>query len=115
MPGVTAPFEWLFSPASQLAWFWFLAVAMAFNSAYALNIWDRATRVPGGRLCATVLIGTLFVAGTYADALASKQFSMRDLMLLAFVAAHGWTADEVLEHLIRAAGRQRGAAGSPPG
>ncbi len=43
----------------------------------------------------------LVVVGTYADTLAKLTFELNHCILLAFVAAHGWMADEMVERFLQ--------------
>lgn len=52
---------------------------------------------------ATVFIGSLLVIGTYADILASKPFALKDCILLAFVGAHGWMAENMVNQFMKKA------------
>lgn len=93
--------------------FWALAVAFAFNTAYLLFVWDRReASVTRARIFMTIFVGSLIVIGTYADALASKPFAMKDCLLLALVAAHGWMAEEMVQKVLRAAADLRPVAGN---
>jgi hypothetical protein len=96
------------SDTQFLALFWAVAVALAFNIAYVLFVWDRRrSTVTRARMLMTVLLGSLVVVGTYADALASKPFAMKDCLLLALVAAHGWMAEELVQSFMASAAKQR--------
>ena len=99
------------SATQVLGLFWAAAVAIAFNGAYYLFIKDRGPAcITKARMGFTMLVGTLIVVGTYADTLAAQEvFRMKDCLLLALVAAHGWTAEELVQSI-----RNR-SAGSPPG
>ena len=98
------PLNLQLSQTQFLALFWAVAVSVAFNVAYLLFVWDRQrTTVTRARILMTVLLGTLVVIGTYADALAAKPFAMKDCLLLALVAAHGWMAEELFQSFIAGA------------
>jgi hypothetical protein len=53
----------------------------------------------------TVLIGTLIMVGTYAETLSQKAFALKDCLLLALVAAHGWTAEDMVQTFIKKAAK----------
>lgn len=92
---------------TSLPVFWAIAVTVAFNSAYFLFLRDRGSGdVTRARVAITVLIGTLIVVGTYADALSEKVFEMEDCLLLALVAAHGWTAEGLVRSFMAKAVKQ---------
>lgn len=94
------------SDTQALSLFWAVAVAAAFNLAYLLFIWDRQrSSVTRARMLMTVLLGSLVVVGTYADALAAKPFAMKDCLLLALVAAHGWMAEEMVRQFVDGAAK----------
>jgi branched-subunit amino acid transport protein AzlD len=98
------------SETQYLAMFWAVAVALAFNIAYLLFVWDRnRSTVTRARMLMTILLGSLVVVGTYADALAAKPFAMKDCLLLALVAAHGWMAEELVQSFMAGAAKQRRA------
>src|SRR5262249_7663714 len=103
----------MFGPTQYLAIFWALAVTIFFNVPYVLFILDRGKAAGGvskARVGLTMLIGTLIVIGTYADTLKDKPFAMTDCMLLALVAAHGWTAEGMVQSFIKASADQVPAA-----
>ena len=92
------------SDTQMLSIFWAFAVFLAFNVAYLLFVKDRgASDISRSRMWATVLIGSLLVIGTYADMLASKPFALKDCILLAFVGAHGWMAEEMVNKFMKKA------------
>ena len=92
------------SDTQMLSIFWAFAVFLAFNVAYLLFVNDRgASDISRSRMWATVLIGSLLVIGTYADMLASKPFALKDCILLAFVGAHGWMAEEMVNKFMKKA------------
>lgn len=98
-----------------LAAFWTAAVLLAFNIAYVLCLADRKGRVSSARKTMVMLMGSLVVTATYADALAAKPFALRDCMMLAFVFAHGWTAEEMVQGFIAAAAKKfHGGPPQPP-
>jgi hypothetical protein len=114
------PLDLQLSDTQFLAIFWAVAVSVAFNVAYLLFVLDRKrTTVTRARILMTVLLGTLVVVGTYADALAAKPFAMKDCLLLALIAAHGWMAEELFQSFVAGAHRQlpklTGKAGLPLG
>jgi hypothetical protein len=81
---------------------------VAFNIAYALFLRDRrAGDVTGARKAMTFLIGSLIVVGTYADTLSAKPFELKDCLLLALVAAHGWMAEDLVRSFMQKAGAQQ--------
>ncbi|WP_127558279.1 hypothetical protein [Saccharospirillum alexandrii] len=87
-----------------LALFWAVAVTVSFNLAYWLFLKDRGeTVVTTARIWATVIIGTLIVVGTYADVLSGKAFEMKDCLLLALIAAHGWMAEDMVHKFMKKA------------
>ncbi len=84
--------------------FWAGAVTISFNLAYWLFLKDRGeTEITRARIWATVFIGSLIVMGTYADILSDKPFEIKDCLLLAFVAAHGWMAEDMVNKFMRKA------------
>jgi hypothetical protein len=96
----------MLSDTQALALFWAVAVAAAFNLAYLLFIWDRQrSNVTRARMVMTVLLGSLVVIGTYADALAAKPFAMKDCLLLALVGAHGWMAEAMVRQFMEGAAK----------
>lgn len=96
------------SDTQFLGLFWAVAVVLAFNAAYLLFVWDRnRSTVTRARMLMTILLGSLVVVGTYADALAAKPFAMKDCLLLALVAAHGWMAEELVQSFMAGAARHR--------
>jgi hypothetical protein len=96
------------SDTQLLALFWVLTVTVSFNVAYFLFLKDRGSEVVSrARNIMTFIIGTLIMVGTYADTLAQKPFVLKDCLLLALVAAHGWTAEDMVQSFIKkAAGKQ---------
>ena len=100
------------SDPSRLALFWVATVVAAFNVAYLLFVNDRGSRTTTrARVIVTMLIGTLVMVGTYADTLSQKPFALKDCLLLALVAAHGWTAEDLVQSFIKKAAQQN--VGSP--
>ena len=98
--------EFQFAGTQSLPLFWAIAVTAAFNAAYLLFIWDRKdSPVSRARILMTILIGSLIVVGTYADALAHKPFVMKDCILLAFIGAHGWMAEEMVHRFMQGAAK----------
>jgi hypothetical protein len=94
------------SETQYLSMFWAIAVALSFNAAYLLFVCDRKrASVSRARILMTVMLGSLVVVGTYADALAAKPFAMKDCLLLALVAAHGWMAEELVASFMGGARR----------
>ncbi|GLT18790.1 hypothetical protein GCM10007938_25710 [Vibrio zhanjiangensis] len=94
------------SDAQLISLFWASTVTLSFNFAYYLFIKDRGSNaVSRERVWATVLIGTLIVIGTYADVLAAKPFAMKDCLLLALVAAHGWMAEDMVDRFMKRASK----------
>jgi hypothetical protein len=90
------------SDTQALAIFWALAVTISFNLAYLLFVKDRGgSEISKARIWATVFMGSLIVIGTYADVLAAKPFAMKDCLLLALVAAHGWMAEDMVNKFVR--------------
>jgi hypothetical protein len=55
----------------------------------------------------TVLIGTLIMIATYADTLSQKAFALKDCLLFALVAAHGWNAEDMVQTFIKKAVKQQ--------
>lgn len=92
---------------------WAVAITIAFNVAYYLFLKDRGpNEITCHRKFFTALLGTLIVVGTYADTLASlPEFQMKSLLLLAFVAAHGWMAENLVNSFM--ANAQEPASDSP--
>jgi CDP-diglyceride synthetase len=97
------------SDTQLLALFWVLTVAVSFNVAYFLFLKDRGSEAVSARNIMTFIIGTLVVVGTYADTLAQKPFVLKDCLLLALVAAHGWTAEDMVQSFIKKATGKRPA------
>ena|SRR6266576_3669804 len=90
------------SPTQILALFWGVMVTLSFNGTYFLSLWDhKEGAVTRSRIMITVVIGTLVVLGTYADTLAAKPFALKDCLLLAFVAGHGWTAEDLVQNFLK--------------
>jgi len=90
------------SDTQAISLFWAVAVTGAFNFAYYLFIRDRGiAQISRSRIAATVFIGSLIIIGTYADLLAEKPFAMKDCLLLALVAAHGWMAEEMVNRFMQ--------------
>jgi|EndMetStandDraft_4_1072995.scaffolds.fasta_scaffold41018_5 hypothetical protein len=101
------------SETQCLSVFWACTVALAFNAAYLLFVLDhKRPRVTWTRIAMTVFIGSLIVVGTYADALAAKPFAMKDCLLLALVAAHGWMAEALVQSFLANAEGKRPIAPS---
>ncbi|MCB0128633.1 MAG: hypothetical protein KDK04_06960 [Candidatus Competibacteraceae bacterium] len=98
----------LISDTQLLALFWVVSVAFAFNAGYWLFVRDRGRAdVTRARITMTVLIGTLIVIGTYADVLCQKPFALKDCLLLALVAAHGWMAEDLVKSFMKKAAAQQ--------
>jgi len=53
----------------------------------------------------TVLIGTQIMLGTHANTLSQKAFALKDCLLLALGAAHGWTAEDMEQTFIKKASK----------
>ena len=95
------------SDTQCLALFWVFSVAASFNVAYFLFLKDRGSEtVTRARIAMTVIIGTLIVVGTYADTLCQKPFALKDCLLLALVAAHGWMAEDMVHTFLKKASKQ---------
>jgi hypothetical protein len=95
-----------FSDVQMLALFWVVTVTASFNVAYVFFLKDRGPRaVTRARIAMTVLIGTLIMVGTYAETLSQKAFALKDCLLLALVAAHGWTAEDMVQTFIKKAAK----------
>ena len=101
----SAWFQLLERSGATLSLFWALGVTAAFNLSYAFFLRDgrhRGLPTPSpGRRWMIVFLGTLVVVGTYADTLAKLTFELKHCILLAFVAAHGWMADEMVERFLQ--------------
>lgn len=96
------------SDTQLLPLFWAFMVTASFNLAYVLFLIDRGHgAVTWARTAMTIVIGTLIVIGTYADTLAHKPFAMKDCLLLALVAAHGWMAEELVQSFIKKAAQRQ--------
>jgi hypothetical protein len=99
------------SDTQALGLFWVLSVIAAFNIAYFLYLSDRKQQgqsvVSTARVKMTVLTGSLIMVGTYADTLAQKPFAIKDCILLALIAAHGWMAEEMVEKFIQKVKKQQ--------
>lgn len=94
------------SDPALLAIFWVFAVGIAFNLAYCLFLKDRGrSNITGARIAMTIIIGTLIVLGTYADILSKKPFALRDCLILALVAAHGWVAEDLVQKVLKKASK----------
>ena len=92
------------SDTQALSLFWAAAVTVSFNLAYWLFLKDRGdTKITKARIWVTIFIGSLIVIGTYADVLSSKPFAMKDCLLLALVAAHGWMAEDMVNKFMKKA------------
>ena len=95
-----------FSDVQMLALFWGLTITASFNVAYIFFLKDRCPgTVTRTRIAMTVLIGTLIMLGTYANTLSQKAFALKDCLLLALVAAHGWTAEDMEQTFIKKASK----------
>lgn len=93
------------SDTQGLAIFWVLSVLCAFNISYYLYRCDQkhygqSANNSLARIWLTVFLGNLVMIGTYANTLAQKPFVLSDCLLLAFIAAHGWMADEMVDGFI---------------
>lgn len=93
------------SDAQWLSIFWVVSVLCAFNLSYYLYRCDQKNNGQSkynssARIWLTVFLGNLVMIGTYANTLAQKSFALSDCLLLAFIAAHGWMADEMVEGFI---------------
>jgi len=96
------------SDVQMLGLFWVVTVTASFNVAYYLFLKDRGPgTVTGARIKMTIFIGTLIMVGTYADTLYQKAFALKDCLLLALVAAHGWTAEDMVQTFIKKAAKQQ--------
>jgi len=90
------------SDTQALSIFWAVSVTFSFNLAYWLFLKDRGkSEISKARIWATVFIGSLIVIGTYADVLSAKSFTMKDCLLLALVAAHGWMAEDMVNKFMK--------------
>jgi len=96
------------SSTQLLGIFWAVSVFLAFNAAYILFLKDRGSAdITKAKILFTCLIGSLIMIGTYADTLAHKPFAMKDCLLLALVAAHGWMAEELVQSFVKKAAKER--------
>ena len=87
--------------ANWYAIFWIGSVSLFFIGGYCLALWDQASRRPSRpRIVLNLVIGTLIVIATYADTLYHKDFEIKDFLLLALVAAHGWKAEDIVQGFI---------------
>lgn len=78
--------------------FWGSLISLCFVLGYGLSVGDRGREgLSYARLMFTAMIGILIMLGTYGHTLQAKPFVLRDCLLLAFIAGHGWQA-EVLVH-----------------
>lgn len=94
-----------------LATFWTVIVLIAFNSAYALYIYDRKRHdITRARKAMVFVLGSLLVVGTYAQTLSSKTFALNDCLLIALIFAHGWMAEELVQSFVQ---RGRDLTGAP--
>lgn len=85
------------SDTQMISIFWVVAVTVSFNMAYWLFLKDRGEcEITKARIWATGFIGSLIAIGTYADILSAKPFAIKDCLLLALVAAHGWMAEDMV-------------------
>lgn len=85
-----------------IALFWTIAVLVAYNTAYALCIFDRKhIRTTRARKAMVFVLGSLLVVGTYAQTLSAKPFALNDCLLLALIFAHGWMAEELVESFVK--------------
>ena len=104
-------------PTQELAIFWAVAVTVFFNIPYLLSIMDARSKqgspISKAKVGITMLIGTLIVIATYAETLKDKSFALSDCMLLALVAAHGWTAEGMVQKFLDAAAEKVPAAAEP--
>lgn len=95
------------SDVAALALFWAVTVSAFFIVSYVLFLKDRGPgAVTRARATVTIIIGTLIMLATYADILSQKTFAFKDCFLLAFVAAHGWTAEDMVQTFIMRAAKQ---------
>ena len=83
--------------------FWAGIFGLSFNFTYWLFRRDRGPTsvVSKARTRMTVFIGTLLIVGTYGNTLAHKPFALSDCVLLAFVGAHGWMAEDFVNSFIK--------------
>ena len=78
-----------------------VGVMLCFLLGYWLSRKDTVREdVSSARMWRTGVVGTLLMAGTYGTFLVTKPSSLVDFAVLAFVIAHGWTADDLVDHLI---------------
>ena len=77
--------------------FWSSLIALCFSLGYGLRIGDRGREgISIARLVFTAMIGILIMLGTYGHTLQAKPFVLRDCLLLAFIAGHGWQAEALV-------------------
>ena len=87
--------------AARLPLFWAVTVTVVFLVSYRLHLADHVVpKVGKGRMYTTMLIGTLAMLSTYGATLAELNFELKHLIMLAFVAAHGWTADDLMDGIV---------------
>ena len=77
-------------------------VAVCFLLGYWLSWKDSAQKadISSARVWLTVVVGTGFVIGIYGTILTNKPASLIDAAVLAAVIAHGWTAEDLVQHLV---------------
>ena len=76
-------------------------VAGCFLLGYWLSRRDPAKEdISSARWWLTVVVGTGFVIGIYGTLLANKPFGLVDVAVLTAVVVHGWTAEDLVQHLV---------------